>query len=152
MSDPHRPEDVKEPVASDEPVAAGSSGGVTSAATDPVAGEVPKEHRTWGMVAHLAALAGLTPVPGANLLGPLVVWLVKKDEMPFVDDQGKESLNFQITVFLALLIASPTVCIGVGFFLLPLIGLAGLILAIVGAIKANEGVAYRYPFTLRLIK
>ena len=113
--------------------------------------ETTPEARQWGMFAHLSSLVGLV-IPFGNFLGPLVVWLMKKDTMPFVDDQGKESMNFQITVFIALLVAGLTCLVGIGFFLLPIIGLAAAVMAILAGIKANEGVPYRYPFTLRLIK
>lgn len=113
--------------------------------------ETNPEARQWGMFAHLSSLIGLV-IPFGNFIGPLVVWLMKKDQMPFVNDQGKESMNFQITVLIAAIIAGATICIGIGFVLLPLVGVAAAILAIMAGIKANEGVPYRYPFTLRLIK
>jgi uncharacterized protein len=113
--------------------------------------DADKDARLWGMFAHLSALAGYI-IPLGNFVGPLIVWMTKKQEHPFVDDQGKESLNFQITVLLALLVLSPTVCIGIGLIILPIIGVAALIFVIIAGIKANEGVAYRYPFALRLIK
>jgi len=103
------------------------------------------------MFAHLSALAGLV-VPFGALLGPLIVWQLKKDEMPFVDDQGKESLNFQITVALALLLSAALTLVLIGFLLLPIVAAAALVLTIIGGIKANDGQAYRYPFALRLIK
>ncbi|MBC8108559.1 MAG: DUF4870 domain-containing protein [Anaerolineae bacterium] len=113
--------------------------------------QLDKDARLWGMLAHLSALAGYI-IPLGNFVGPLIVWMMKKQEYPFVDDQGKESLNFQITVLLALLLLSPTVCIGIGLIILPIVGVAALIFIIIAGIKANEGVAYRYPFALRLIK
>ena len=114
------------------------------------------------MFAHLSALAGglLTSAIGGwgFFLGPLVIWLMKKDSMPFVADQAKESLNFNITVsaiFLVLLVLS-LVTLGIGFIItLPImliVGIAALVLIIMAAIKANDGIAYRYPFTVRLIK
>lgn len=109
------------------------------------------EQRQWAMFAHLAALAGFI-VPFGNLIGPLVIWQIKKDEMPFVDDQGKESLNFQITVALAAVVCVILFVILIGMLLLPLVGLTALILTVIGALKANEGEAYRYPFVIRLIK
>ncbi len=112
---------------------------------------ISADERQWGMIAHLSALAGLI-VPFGHLLGPLIVWLVKKDTMPFVDDQGKEALNFQITLSIALFVCFLLIFVAIGIVLMPLVGLAGLILAVIAGIKANEGVAYRYPFTLRLIK
>jgi uncharacterized Tic20 family protein len=110
-----------------------------------------KDARTWGMLAHLSALAGYI-IPFGNLLGPLVVWLVKREEMPFVNDQGKESLNFQITMTIALLICAALICVFIGFILLPIVGIIDLVFIIIAAIKANSGVVYRYPFTLRLVK
>ena len=114
------------------------------------------------MFAHLSALAGglLTSAIGGwgFFLGPLVIWLMKKDTMPFVADQAKEALNFNITVsavFLALLVLS-LLTLGIGFLItLPImliVGIAALVLIIMAAIKANDGIAYRYPFTIRLIK
>lgn len=122
----------------------------------------PAEERQWAMFAHLSALAGglLTSAVGGwgFFIGPLVIWLIKKETMPFVDDQAKEALNFNITVsgaFLILLVLTfLTLGIG-GLITLPLmliLGIAALIFIILAAIKANEGVKYRYPFTLRLIK
>lgn len=111
-----------------------------------------------GMLCHLLSLIGLV-VPFGNIIGPLVMWLIKKDEMPFVDDQGKESLNFQITVSLVVLTliilgtVLMIVLIGFLFFLLlPVVGIGAIVLVVIASIKANEGVHYRYPFTLRLIK
>jgi len=121
------------------------------------------EERQWAMFAHLSALIGgiLTAGWAGSLgcfIGPLIIWLVKKDAMPFVDDQGKEALNFNITVgiiFLALLVLS-VVTLGIGLIIaIPgwiIVGIAWLVLTIIASIKANEGVAYRYPMTLRLIK
>lgn len=127
------------------------------------AGAPSAEERQWAMFAHLSALLGglLTSGWGGNIgffIGPLVIWLVKKDTMPFVNDQAKEALNFAITVsiaFLALLILT-LMTLGIGALLtVPLmliIGVAALVFIVIAAIKANEGVAYRYPFSLRLIK
>ena len=109
------------------------------------------EQRQWAMFAHLSALIGLI-VPFGNVLGPLVIWLVQKDKMAFVDDQGKEALNFQITVFGAAVISFFLMFILIGFLLIFVVGLGALVLTIIAAIKANEGVAYRYPLTIRLIK
>ena len=116
------------------------------------------EERQWGMFAHLSALAGLI-IPFGNLLGPLVVWMIKRDTLPFVADQGKEALNFQITASIVCVVLGILAFILsfvlIGFLLFPviaLIGLAALVLAVIGGIKANEGTAYRYPFCVRLIK
>jgi uncharacterized protein len=111
---------------------------------------ISADERQWAMFAHLSALIGFI-IPFGNLLGPLIIWLMKKETMPFVDQQGKEALNFQITVTIAMMISAILIIVVIGFVLMFIIGLAALILTIMAGIKANEGVAYRYPFTLRLI-
>lgn len=80
------------------------------------------------------------------------MWLVKKDTMPFVADQGKEALNFNITVFIAAFVSGILTLVLIGFLLLIVVGIAWLVLTIMAALAANKGEAYRYPFTLRLIK
>jgi uncharacterized Tic20 family protein len=115
--------------------------------------------RMWNMLCHLSALAGFVGIPFGNILGPLIVWQIKKNEFPSVDVHGKAALNFQITVTLAFLVAFAATWIGIlfciGWLLLPvpiLIGLAGLIFAIIAGIKANNGEDYKYPWSLELIK
>ena len=120
------------------------------------------DERQWALFAHLSALLGCI-VTGAwfgwgCFLGPLIIWLVKKDTMPFVDDQAKEALNFNITVVIigvALLVLT-AITFGLGVLLaIPIgvvVGIAWLVFTILAGIRANEGVRYRYPFTLRLIK
>lgn len=112
--------------------------------------EDPQE-RTWAMACHLAALAGLVTGLGF-ILGPLVVWILKKDQYPLVDDQGKESLNFQISMFIYGLISAVLILVLIGFVLLAVIGIFDLIMIIVAAVAANNGERYRYPLTIRLIK
>ena len=136
----------------------------TSTPPPPPSDGVPsKEERQWAMFAHLSALVGGILTSGwagsiGCFIGPLVIWLVKRDSMPFVIDQAKEALNFNITVaivFLALFLLS-VVTLGIGLIVaVPLwiiIGIAWLVLTIMAAIAANKGEAYRYPFALRLIK
>lgn len=112
---------------------------------------VSADARQWAMFAHLSALVGFV-IPFGNVIGPLVVWLMKKDTMPFVDDQGKESLNFQITVTIAAVVCMVLIVVLIGIPLLFAVGLVALVLTIIAGIKANEGVRYRYPFALRLLK
>lgn len=114
-------------------------------------GEVSAEQRQWGLFAHLSALVGLI-IPLGNILGPLIIWQVKKEEMPFAADQAKEALNFNITMAIAGVVAWLLIFVLIGILLLPLIGIAWIVLTILAAIKANGGESYRYPFALRLIK
>jgi uncharacterized Tic20 family protein len=124
----------------------------------PVAGVPSVEEKQWALFAHLSALTALFTGIGA-IVGPLVIWLIKRDTMPFVADQAKEALNFNITVAIAVLVLSAlgglllVVLIGFVFFLLAwLVGLAWLVLTIIATIKASNGESYRYPLTLRLVK
>ncbi len=111
-----------------------------------------KDERMWGMLCHLSALAAVFGIPMLNILGPLVVWLLKKNTSPFVDEQGKSALNFQITATIAGLVCIPLVFLGIGIFLLIAIGIADLIFVIIASIKVNQGETYKYPVTLTLIK
>ena len=126
------------------------------------AGMPSHEERQWALFAHLSALlGGLLTGAFAGLgcfIGPLIIWLIKKDTMPFVDDQAKEALNFNITLAIVgvVLLLLTLVTFGFGALLtVPigiLVGIAWLVFTIIAAVKANEGERYRYPFTLRLIK
>ncbi len=115
--------------------------------------DMSKDERMWGMICHLAALAMFTSIPFANVLGPLIVWLIKKEDFAFVNDQGKESLNFQISVSIYVLCCLPLMCLaGIGVFLAAALGIADLVFVIIAAIKSNEGQTYRYPCCIRLVK
>jgi uncharacterized Tic20 family protein len=109
------------------------------------------EEKTWGMACHLSALAGYA-VPFGNIIGPLLVWLLKKDTMPFVDDQGKESLNFQITVTIAALVAGLLILVLIGIPLLVAVALTDVVMIVLASVKTSEGVAYRYPVNLRFLR
>ena len=120
--------------------------------TNPMATGVPtQDERTWGMLAHLAAFAFFI-CPLGNVIGPLVVWLIKRDQSAFVADQGKEALNFNISVLIAALACGVLVFILIGILLGVALFIFWLAMTIVAAIKASEGACYRYPFTLRLLK
>lgn len=111
-----------------------------------------EEARRWAMITHLSALVGLLGNGIGFLLAPLIVWLIKKDLDPFVDDQGKEAVNFQITMFIAAVIALILSFVLIGIPLLIIIGLMAVIFPIIAAIKANDGNHYRYPLTIRFLK
>lgn len=123
----------------------------------PPAAEGPTHQaRQWAMFAHLSALlGGLVTGHWLGLgcfIGPLVIWLAKKDSLPFVEDQAKEALNFNITVAIAAAACGVLKYIALGYVLWPLVGVVWLVCLLVAAIKANEGERYRYPFALRLVK
>ena len=115
------------------------------------AGEPSNEAKQWAFFAHLSALVGFV-VPFGSLIGPLIIWQMKKNEMPFVDDQGKEALNFQITMVIAFVASCILMLVLIGFLLAAIVGIMDLVYTIIAAIAANNGQVYRYPFNLRLIK
>lgn len=124
--------------------------------SSPVA--VSNDERTWALLGHLAAFSAFFSAGAGSIVGPLVVWLIKRDTLPFAADQAKEALNFNITVVLAALglwvVTIGTLFLGV-VLTVPLglaLFVAWFVLTILAAIRAQEGVAFRYPFTLRLIK
>ncbi|MGB2402009.1 MAG: DUF4870 domain-containing protein [Akkermansiaceae bacterium] len=114
--------------------------------------QIPKQERTWAMFAHLTAFLGYTCIPLANIIAPLIIWQIKKDDMPFASEQGKECLNFQISMLIYAIISGILTLILIGFAFLVILYVMNIILTIIAAIKANEGIAYRYPATMRFIK
>jgi uncharacterized Tic20 family protein len=114
--------------------------------------EINKDARTWAMFCHLAGLAGFViPVVG-NIVAPLVIWQVKKEDFPFVDEHGKEAVNFQISMSLYGLICIPLFFVCIGPFLLAAVGIVDLVFLLIAAVKANNGEHYRYPLTIRFVK
>jgi uncharacterized Tic20 family protein len=105
------------------------------------------------MLCHLLALAGfMFQVPGGTIIGPLILWSIKKDSMPFVNDQGREAINFNITISIIALICWLTFWLILPMLLLIGVAIAAAVFIIIAAIQSNEGKAYRYPFILRLVK
>jgi hypothetical protein len=114
--------------------------------------QVSKDEQNWAMICHLAALAGFL-IPFGNILGPLVVWLMKRTDMPLVEVHGKEAINFQISVTIAFLVCVPLMFVLIGIPLMVLVGLGALILTVMAAVKISNGnLDYKYPFALRLLK
>lgn len=122
-----------------------------SVSTAAATGVPTQDERTWGMLAHLTAFAGLI-LPLCNVIGPLVVWMVKREQSAFVADQGKEALNFNISVLIAGVICGLLVYVFIGILLGVGLFIYWLAMTIVAGIKAGEGVRYRYPFAVRLVK
>lgn len=114
-------------------------------------GIATQDERTWAMLAHLSAFAFFI-CPFGNVVGPLIVWLVKRDQLPLVADQGKEALNFNLSIALAAIVCGVLVFVLIGILLGVALFVFWLAMTIVAAIKAGEGVRYRYPVNLRLIK
>ena len=114
--------------------------------------------RTWSILCHLAALAGFVVPSVGSVLGPLVVWLIKRNDHPDIDAHGKESLNFQISMLIYSWvlagIGAVTMFILIGFLFIALafvVWLVAMILAIIASVKVSNGSTYRYPFTIRFL-
>ncbi len=108
--------------------------------------QVPQEDKTLAMITHLSGIL-------AGFIVPLIIWLINKDkpEKSFLIDQSKEALNFQITMALAWIAAIVLTFVFIGFLLYPVLMIANIVFCILAGIKANNGIAYRYPVTLRLV-
>ena len=104
------------------------------------------------MLCHASALIGFFVPWAGHILGPLIVWLAKRGDSPEIDEHGKESLNFQISMLIYNLIAGVLCLVLIGFVILGILHILNLVLVIVASIQASEGKLYRYPITIRLIK
>jgi len=114
---------------------------------------ITRDARQWAMFCHLAGLAGYIAWIVGNIVAPLIFWQLKKDEHPFIDENGKEAVNFQISMSIYALVSAalmPLFCVGVP--LLIAVGIVDLVFLLIAAIKANNGEHYRYPLTIRFIK
>lgn len=122
---------------------------------EPIQSDLRPEDKNWGMLAHLLTLLGYVVLFG-HWIPPLVIYLMKRHESAFAAGEAREALNFQITVFLALVLPLPFLClvITIPFIVLwlLLVALAQLVLPIVAAVKAADGIPFRYPLTLRLVQ
>lgn len=111
---------------------------------------VSADSRNWGVLTHLSAFVMLFGIPA--VVGPVIVWAIKKQEDPYVDFHGKEAVNFNISFLIYTVVAAVLILLLVGVILLPLVLLTWFVLVIVGAVKAGAGEYYRYPFTIRWVQ
>jgi uncharacterized Tic20 family protein len=107
--------------------------------------------RSWCVGCHLSALAGFVVPAFGHILGPLIVWLIKRADSPEIDEHGKEALNFQISMLIYNVVAGILCLILIGFVLLAILHVVNVVFVIIAAMRASEGQMYRYPLTLRLI-
>jgi len=111
-----------------------------------------KQVRIWGMLCHATALIGIIGIPFGNIAGPLIIWLLKKNTNTFIDEQGKESLNFQLSMTIYALFGALLFIMKMGMFLLLLIAGINFILVVIASIKALNGESYTYPYKFQFIK
>ena len=120
-------------------------------APGPGPGTPGRDERQWAMLCHLSAMLMYVTVVG-GFIAPLVIWLLKREEMPFVGDQGRETLNFQITTLLALCVGGILALVLIGFLIIGAVLLFHFIVTIIACVRSSEGVAYRYPLCWRVIR
>lgn len=108
-----------------------------------------KKEQTWAMLCHLSALSLFLGIPFGNIIGPLVLWLVGRNEGELADDQGKEALNFQLSVMLYIVLLLISI---IGIILIPVVIVGDIVLTIIATVRASSGEYYRYPWTIRFLK
>lgn len=118
--------------------------------SQPIEIQPTKDERTWAMLSHFSAYTGCV-FPLGHILAPLIIWLIKRDELPLVADQGKEVLNFQISMTLYFIGAGLLCIVLIGIPIVIGLAIFDFIIIIVAGIKANEGVKYRYPLAIRFL-
>ena len=104
------------------------------------------------MFCHLAGLATFTSIPFAGLIAPLIIWQIKKDDHPFINENGKEAVNFQISIHIYIVISAILCLVFIGFLLLPAVIIFNLVVLIIAGVKANNGESFKYPLCFRFIK
>jgi uncharacterized Tic20 family protein len=120
--------------------------------TPPNVPAVSTSARTWNVLCHLSALSGvLLHFPG-HVLGPLIVWLLKRGDSPEIDAHGKESLNFQLSMLLYTLVSGVFCLVLIGFLFIAILWVMNAVFVIIASIQASEGKFYRYPMTIRFIQ
>lgn len=109
------------------------------------------QERQWALICHLSALSGYV-IPFGNLIVPIIIWSMKKEEMPMVDRHGKEVINFQISMTIWIIVSAFLIFLLIGIPLLIILAILQVVFVIIGAIKADNGELYKYPMTIQFIK
>lgn len=113
--------------------------------------EVSRSEKTYAMLCHLVAFSGFI-IPFGSIIGPLVMWLIKKEESEFINHHGKESLNFQISIAIYAIISGILALVLIGILFLIALGIIWIVFVIIASVKTSEGEEYRYPLTIRFVK
>jgi uncharacterized Tic20 family protein len=121
-----------------------SAGGTGSIAEE-------RDTRLWGMILHLSLFAGYL-VPFAGFVAPIVIWQVKKNELPGIDPHGKNAVNWIISSIIYAVVSAILIVVHIGFVLLAILGILGIVFPIIAAIKANNGEVWKYPLSIPFFK
>ncbi len=107
--------------------------------------------KQWALLCHLSGLSGYI-IPFGNIIVPIIIWSLKKEEMPMVNEHGKEVINFQISFTIWIIIASILTFVLIGLPILIALIIGQIVLVIIAAIKADKGELYHYPLSIQFIK
>ncbi len=110
-----------------------------------------QDERNMGIAVQVSSFAGYI-IPFGSILGPFIVWLMKRDEMPFVDECGRNCINFKLSLMVYMLISAVLMFVGIGFLLIGVLAIVDIVFTIIAAMKASEGVSYKYPMTIKFLK
>ena len=119
--------------------------------TDDLQLPLTQDEKTFGMLAHLSALAVFL-FPFGNFIGPLVIWLIKKDQSAWIDRQGKESLNFQISIAIYFIISAILMIVLIGFLLALAVSVFWFVMVIIAAVRVGNGEDFQYPLSIRFLQ
>ena len=111
----------------------------------------PTDEKNWAMFCHLSAFSGVI-IPFGNIIGPLILWSMKKDYSDLVNREGKKSMNFQISMTIYMFVSGILIFIGIGILLLIALALLNLIFVVVAVIKTLNEEDYHYPLTINILK
>lgn len=109
-----------------------------------------EDEQMWGLLLHLSAFAGFL-IPFGNLIGPIIIWQVKKDESNFLDEVGREAVNFQIAITIYTFVSALLIPVFIGLLLIVAVALGMIVFTVIAAIKASDGECYRFPMIFRVI-
>jgi len=109
------------------------------------------QEKQWALICHLSGLSGYL-IPFGNVIIPIIIWSMKKEEMPMVDEHGKEVINFQLSITIWIMLSALLIILLIGIAMLVALALLQVVLVIIGALKADNGQLYKYPLTIRFIK
>jgi uncharacterized Tic20 family protein len=107
--------------------------------------------RNWSMLCHLSAFAGFF-FPFGGIIGPLICWLTRKDESEWVNVNGRNSLNFQLSILLYIVLAVPLCFIIIGFPIIIMLGILKFVCVIIASVKAPKGELFRYPLAIPFVQ
>lgn len=110
-----------------------------------------RDEKNMGIAIHASSFAGYM-IPFGSILGPLVVWLMKRDEIAFVDKCGRNCLNFKLSLMIYMMVSAVLMFVGIGFIMVGILAILDIVFTIIAVMKASEGISYQYPMSIKFLK